>query len=153
METDLKGGDDVVTKIPNSQIMNKKISNLSNIHTFQVKQILRFHYEDLDKLPVLLKDIQSEIIASCPTVIQDGSHPFRVYLHTYNPDHMEVIANCHFPIPLTNTSQCIETRQTVLLAIAKAMKQHSVDFAIPSIVQYKSSTGADDMIQTNGDDS
>ena len=94
-----KGSDELVTRIPNSQLSNIRISNRSRMKFSQVKQNLRFKYQDLDEIPDLLDEIREEISASCPKVITDGSHVFRVRWTDFGAKHVEVIVDCRLRYP------------------------------------------------------
>lgn len=78
METILRNSDNTVTRVPNALLAEQKISNVSRVRQSQVKQTLRFHYEDADKLPQVIDDIKEEIKKSCSRMITDGTRPFRV---------------------------------------------------------------------------
>jgi hypothetical protein len=82
--------------------------------------------------------MKREIRTSCPKLISDGSKPFQAVLSSYESDHIAAYVNCHFDIPPA-TEDFVENRQQVLLAIARTMKRHDVDFALPSIL-YKTSS-------------
>jgi len=138
VETEILGYDNIIVKIPNSQLTGQRISNLSRVTKSRVRQVLRFKYSDLDKLPRLLTEMKSEISTSCPKLISDGSKPFQAVLSSYESDHIAAYVNCHFDIPPA-TEDFVENRQQVLLAIARTMKRHDVDFALPSIL-YKTSS-------------
>jgi len=133
VETEIIGYDNIAIKIPNSQLTNTRVSNLSRIQRSRVFQTLRFSYADLPKLPKLLDDIKSEIRASCPKLITDGSKPFQGILTAYEADHIQATVNCHFDIP-PSTGEFAENRQEVLLAISRALERNEVRFALPSIV-------------------
>lgn len=132
VETDIAAYDNTVIKIPNSQIYDQRVINLSRIKMSQVKQELRFKYSDLNKLETVLQDIKNEIEKNCPNLITDGTRPFQAVLERYEPDHVEVLVNCHFKIPPTSADY-IKNRQEVLLAIARAVERNGIDFALPSI--------------------
>jgi len=132
VETVLVGGDDVETRIPNTQISKQRISNLSHVTKSQFKQILRFKYSDLSKVPDVLDTIKQEIKANCWDLIVDGSKPFRAVLTQYEPDHVQAEITCNFNLK-PGSAGFIEARQQVLLAIANAIAMHNVEFAIPSI--------------------
>lgn len=131
-ETIIVGYDNIATRIPNSQLTMQRVSNISRLTMSQIKQFIRLKYTDLDRIPKLLEDIKKEIIVACPKVISDGSKAFQAILTAYEPDHIQAVVNCHFPFrPMC--AEYAETRQSLLLAIAKAMKNNNVEFAIPSI--------------------
>lgn len=126
------GYDNIVLKIPNSSITSQRVSNISRTKLAQVKQVLRFSYDDLDKVPQVLADIKSEIKAHCPKLITDGSKPFAAVLSQYEPDHIQTVVNCHFEMQ-PSSAEYSDNKEEVLLAIARAMKKNNVKFAIPSI--------------------
>lgn len=153
VETEIMGYDNVVTKIPNSQLTAQRISNLSRVKRSRVKQVLRFKYKDLEKLPYLFCEMKDEIQAACPHLICDGTKPFQALLSSYQPDHVEAYVNCHFDIPPA-TCAYVENRQQVLLAIARAMRKHDVEFALPSIVyETTQRTITDGPVRKNGTES
>jgi hypothetical protein len=123
-----------MVNIPNTLLANQKISNLSRVVRSQIKQTLRFHYADADEIPALLETIKFEIQASCPKLITDGSRPFRVYWTDYKEDHLEVMVDTHHYTPILGDDY-YETRQAVLLAIHRAVKQHNLQFA--ELVKYE----------------
>lgn len=51
VETEVVGFDSISTRIPNSQLTGQRVSPLSKLTVSQVKQVLRFKYSDLDKIP------------------------------------------------------------------------------------------------------
>jgi small-conductance mechanosensitive channel len=137
VETEIQGYDNIVIKIPNSQLFNQRVSNLSRIERSRVLQKLRFKYSDLSKLDAVLQDITDEIKKSCPKAITDGSKPLSALLAQYEPDHVEVVVNSHFNIP-PGSAEYFTNRQEVLLAIARAVQKNGIEFALPSITSYQS---------------
>jgi small-conductance mechanosensitive channel len=95
------GEDDIVVRIPNAQLVNQRFSNLSRLFKCQVKQKVRFSYEDMHKIPEIIQAIKYEIKASCPKLIVDGSRPFRVHWRDFQDDHLEVVIDSHFNLPPT----------------------------------------------------
>jgi small-conductance mechanosensitive channel len=132
VETEIVGFDNIAVRIPNAQLATQRVSNLSRIHRSQFRQELRFSYDDLEKLPFVLDDIKSEIKASCPKLILDGSKPFQAVLSSYENDHVQAIINCHFDIA-PGSSEFVDNRQQALLAIARAIRKNEIKFALPSI--------------------
>jgi hypothetical protein len=105
---------------------------MSRLTKSQIKQLIRFKYSDLNKIPVALDDIKREIQNSCPKLIVDGSKPFEAVLIQYEPDHVQAMIKCHFNIK-PGSAEYVETRQNLLLSIARAVKNNDMEFAIPSI--------------------
>ena len=106
----------------------------------QVTQILRFEYDALPKMPQVMESIKQEIEASCPELIKDGSRPFRVSMNAFNVDHIEVIVDTRHNLPPLGKVNW-ENRQRVLEAIARAVEQNGVKFAIPKYHIINSSAG------------
>lgn len=132
LNTEIRGFDEVITRIPNTQLSDIRVSNRSRMKFSQVKQRLRFKYEDLDLIPELCNDIRDEIAASCPKVVTDGSRTFRVAWTDYADDHVEVVVDCRLRNKPTGTLY-YEARQGILEAIAQAVKKKRVEFAPPTI--------------------
>ena len=128
METQMRGSDGMITRVPNSILSTQKVKNVSRIRQSQVLQTLRFHYDDADRIPELLEAIKQEIVRSCPRLITDGSRPFRVAWTDFNEDHLQVVVNTHYNIaPLGDAYW--HNRQAVLMAIARAVKQQNMELA------------------------
>lgn len=117
-------------KIPNSQLIHQRITNISKAKRSQVKQVLRFKYSDLKKIPAILQEIKEETKTSCPKLISDGSAIYRAVITSYEPDHVQALVNFHFEIP-AETEASNRNRQEALLAIARVLEKHSVEFALP----------------------
>jgi small-conductance mechanosensitive channel len=129
LETVLRGSDEIMVTMPNSDLLSQRVCNLSRIHQSQVKQTLQFSYADSEKLPQLLQDIKTEIRSSCPAVITDGSRPFRCYWTSFQPNYLEVILDAHFRIKPVGDSYH-ENRQRVLQAIHRAVKKNDMTFKV-----------------------
>ena len=121
MDTVLRGGDNIVQRVPNTLLSSQKVKNVSRIRQCQVRQVLRFHYEDADKIPDLLEDIREEIKQACPRLITDNSRPFRVFWTNFNNDHLEVVVDTHHNIAPIGDAYW-NNRQAVLMAISRAVK-------------------------------
>jgi small-conductance mechanosensitive channel len=142
VETEIVGYDNIVIQLPNSQIVKQRISNISRMKQSQVKQVLRFSYADIDKVPQVLEDIKTEIQSSCPKLITDDSKPFAAVLASYEADHIQCLVNTHFNIQ-PFSQEYSDAKEEVLLSIARAAAKNDVKFAIPSIYQYVSSKSED----------
>jgi len=147
VETILVGSDDVEIRIPNTQVAQQRVSNLSHVTTSRVQQILRFRYSDLYKLPKVLDSIKDEIRKNCDSdaLILDGSKPFDAVLTKYEPDHVQAEVVVCFDLK-PGSHEFIQQRQRVLLSIAYALQANNVAFAIPSIRYH---TGTDDDKEMN----
>ena len=124
--------DDIYIQIPNSQLLHKPLTNISRAKRCQVKQILRFKYSDLDDIPIILEEIKHRVKETCPKLITNGTQ-YRAVICSYEPDHVQAMVNFHFDIP-SQTEAYYRNRQQVLLVIARVMKEHGVEFALPVIM-------------------
>lgn len=130
METLVRTGDEASVSVPNSDLAKSKVSNLSRVYFSQVRQVLRFQYQDVDKLPALVKDMKEEIQKSCPKLITDGTRPFRVHWTDYHRDYLEVTVNSYYTIkPIVD--EYWDNRMQVLMAIHRAVEKNQMRFAKP----------------------
>ena len=127
LETLVRQNDEVMMTVPNSDLASEKLSNLSRLTKCQVKQVLRFEYKDINKLPKLCDDIKSEIMAVCPELITDGSRPFRAHWVGYEEFSVNVVVEAHFQIRPLGDSYW-NNRQKVLEAINRAVVKNDVQF-------------------------
>jgi small-conductance mechanosensitive channel len=130
METELRQSDNIIMSVPNSILSGQRISNLSRQKQCQVKQTLRFNYDDAEQIPALLESIRSEIKKACPRLVTDSSRPFRVFWTGYKEDHLEVMVDTHHNIAPIGDAYW-QNRQNVLLAISRAVKNNGLEFAQP----------------------
>ena len=144
VETLIRGYDNIVTRIPNSQLTSARICNLSRVKQSRVKQMLRFKYSDIDKLPALFDDIKVEVRLSCPKLVIKGKS-FHTVIKSFEPDHLSCFASAHFDIPPAS-SEFINNRHAFLLAINRAMQRHKISFALPTIVHH-----GPDYVYVNGE--
>lgn len=111
---------------------DQRVRNLSRVQMCQVKQILRFKYTDIDKLPELLNAIKDEIRKVCPNLIDDGTRPFRAVLTGYHADHISAMIDTRFKLkPIGDAFW--NNKQNVLLAINKAVKDYGIEFAVVDV--------------------
>lgn len=127
METIIRGPDEVMVSVPHTDLVKLHVSNLSRVRFSQVSQTLKFKYSDAEKIPELIQVIKNEIYSSCPSLITDGTRPFRVYWSDYAPDGLEVTVEAHFRIRILS-EEYHENRQRVLLAIRRAVKNSGLTF-------------------------
>lgn len=128
------GSDEIVTKIPNTQLSDIRVSNLSRVKLSQVKQSLCFKYDYLYDIPELVNEIKKEIPLSCDKVITDGSRPFRVKWVGYRPDGLEVVVDCRLKVPPTSSAYH-DARQDIMEAIARVVKRKGIQFSPPTALK------------------
>ncbi len=132
MHTDIRGYDEIITRVPNAEVANLKVSNISRIGRSQVKQTLYFDYKDIDKIGDIITDIKTEISRSCPKLVADGTRPFFCHWREFKETKLEVVVDTHFTIR-HGCAEYFDTRQTMLQAISRAAKKNDVKFALPII--------------------
>ena len=96
----------------------------------QVKQVLHFkRNEEADELiPDLIDDMKKETKMACPTLITDGSRPFRIHLSSIEAGKLEVTIDLHFRIKPVGDNYH-DNRQECLWAIARAVKRSKLEYA------------------------
>jgi small-conductance mechanosensitive channel len=129
MQTLIRGPDEMITSIPNTQLATQRVTNISRIRKCQVKQILRFDYDEADKFPALFETIKKEVKAVCPTVIVDGTRPFRIVWSDFKSSHLEVTVDLHFNIKPSGDVYH-ENKQRCLMAIYRAVKSHGMKLVL-----------------------
>lgn len=130
-DTVIRGYDNICIKIPNSQLSNQRVSNISKVEMCQVKQTLYFAQEDYKKITQLLDCIKNEIKEACPHLIINGKRPFRAYWTSFLEERLEVFVDCHFTLPPSGDAYW-GNRQQMMQAIAMAMEKCEMTQALPS---------------------
>lgn len=136
MSIDLRKSDETIMRIPNSQISNQRITNLSRARLSQVTQTLRVKYTDAEKIPNLLTDIKSQVQQDCPKLITDGSRPCRVHFKEFRDDHIEIGVDFRFRVPVVGDGYH-QNKEACNVAIAKAMNKNKLQFALPTAFNYE----------------
>jgi small-conductance mechanosensitive channel len=106
MQTTIRNYDEMIEVVPNSILGNQRVKNVSRVKMCQIKQLLRFRYEDAKKFNQLLPSILDEIKTACPKAITDGSRPFRAIWTGYREDYLEGKLNCLLCHVLMDTDAC-----------------------------------------------
>jgi small-conductance mechanosensitive channel len=131
LETTIRGADELIHTIPNAKLEGIAVSNLSRNERCQVKQTLRFHYEDVHKLSDLMVDMRNEIIAATSEfIVTDGSRPCRVCWTGYTDRFLEVLVDVHFVGIKPVGDKFCANREKVLMAIQTAVDKHGVKLAV-----------------------
>jgi small-conductance mechanosensitive channel len=134
LNTHIRRADELVVRIPNTQISGTRVANISRTRLSAVTQTLAISYDGLDKLPRLIVDIKKEIRLSCPTLIDDGSRSFRVFWSDYKEYSLGVVVDARFRTkPFCD--DYYEVREEVLMAIARATKKNDISFSYTNFVQ------------------
>ena len=126
LETLVKHNGEMITAVPNKDLTNQKITNLSRLKFSQVTQTLRFDYKDADKIPAVIDEIKKEIRESCPLVVTDGSRPFRVYWSSYGETCLEVMVDVRMSNPPIGDGFFVG-QQEILMAINRALSRLGVN--------------------------
>lgn len=127
MQTTIRNYDELIEVVPNSELGSQRVKNISRITMCQVKQLLRFRYQDAEHFSELLPSILEEIKLSCPQVITDRSRPFRAFWTGYREDYLEVTIDTHFNLKPVG-QEFAENKQRVLEAIYRAVKKSKAEF-------------------------
>jgi small conductance mechanosensitive channel len=128
LNTHLRQSDELVVRIPNTQISGKRVANISRSRLSTVKQALAVPYDDIDKLPKLMGDIKAEIRKSCPTLVDDGSRGFTVFFTEYKDTSVTVSVSAYFRTrPFSE--EYLVVKQDVMMAIRRATEKNNVKFS------------------------
>jgi len=129
LESLVKHDGEMLTAVPNKELANQRLTNLSRIKFAQVSQTLRFDYKDASTIPKIIDEIRNEIRASCPHVVTDGSRPFRIFWSSYGESCLEVMVDVRMSIPPIG-DRFFEGRQEVLMAINRALDRLGVQLVV-----------------------
>ena len=129
----LRGYDESMMRIPNSEIAAKRIHNISRDTRGQVKTTFAVRYRDIDRIPALIENIKVAIVEDCEKLITDGSRPFWVHWRDFEADHITVTVDVHFDIR-HGTTAYYDVRMKVLQSIKKATTNTGIPFAMPARV-------------------
>ncbi len=129
METTITDSEEMVMAIPNKDLSQSNLINISRMKFSRVRQDLHFLYEDCQKLPEVLADIKHEIRSSCPFAVIDGSKPLRAYFKNFGDSYLEVEVDVRLKCRPSG-EEYKKGRQDILLAIDRVVKRHNMDFAV-----------------------
>ena len=128
VDTILRCSDNSLMAIPNQLLWKQSVRIVSRATHSQVRQKLRFHYKEAHKLPALLKSIKDEMRLACPSIVTDGSLPFRAHWTSFGQEYLQVDVEAHLQVaPLS--SEYLDNQQRMLQAINRAIKIHQVELA------------------------
>lgn len=128
LHTYIRGHDEIVVRISNSELERMRVSNLSLSSTSQVKQQLRFDFSALDNVGEIVEEIKKEIKETSKVVITDGTRPFRIHWTSFGEEWLEITVDCRLRLaPMTD--EYYTARQEILQAIAIAAKRCNARFA------------------------
>ena len=137
LNTMVRRSDELVVRIPNTQIAGRQIANISRTRLSSVKQTLAVRYQDMDKLTQLCDDIRREIQITAMQrrlpLILDGSRPFRVVWRDYKDTHLEVFVLCFFRLK-PRGDDYYDAQEQVLQAIARAMEKNGCEFSYTDFI-------------------
>ena len=129
METIITDSNELVMAIPNKELSASRLVNLSRIETSRLRQDVHFHYEDCQKLPEVLMEIEREICRTCPVAVAKDLQPPRAYFKNFADAFLEVEVDVR--LHCVPESQAFKrARQEVLFAIDRAVKHHGITFAV-----------------------
>lgn len=126
LESLVKHDGELLTAVPNRDLANQRLTNLSRLKYAQVTQTLRFGFKDARLISEIIQEIRKEIRETCPHVVTNGTRPFRIFLSNYGDYALEVTVDVRMSIPPVG-DQFFQGRQDVLLAINRALTRLDVE--------------------------
>lgn len=131
LNTLIRGNDEMVLRIPNTQIARTRIANLSRQRLSNVQVTLDVSYSEIGKLKQLVGDIRANILDALDTydnLITDGSRPFRVHWRDITETSLQVVVDTHLRVkPFTDDYW--NTRQEIFFAIGRAAEKNDITFS------------------------
>jgi hypothetical protein len=116
--------DKTIVKIPSRQIAHQRVTNMSRVRKSQVKQVPRFNYADIDKIPKLVNEIKIAMKRDfAEELIADGTRPFHVHWTDMEHDHLQLQCDFRFDAPPIGTA-AMDRKQRVLMTLAKVVKEN-----------------------------
>lgn len=131
LNTLIRGNDEMVLRIPNTQIARTRIANVSRQRLSNVQVTLDISYTEIGKLKQLVDDIRSNLLDTLDvyaTLITDNSRPFRVHWREVTETSLVVVVDTHLRVkPFSD--EYWNTRQEIFFAIARAAEKNDIKFA------------------------
>lgn len=136
LNTHVRRSDELIVRIPNSQIAATRVANVSRTNLSAVKQTLALRYEDLPKLRKLCQGIKTEIKEAVggEDLVLDGTRPFRVIWRDYKDTYLEVFVLVYLRLR-PSSNQYYDAQEKILQAIGRAMKANQCEFAYTDFVK------------------
>ena len=130
LRTKIQKYDSAVVDIPNTQLGNQRVINISRCNICRVLTLLRFEYNDVQKIPHTLELIKNEIVESCPKLIKNGKKPFRAMISSFERDYVEATVNCSFEISPTG-EEYWTNREKMFLEMDRGIRKSEIRYARP----------------------
>lgn len=133
------GFDEFITRIPNQELANRRLCNVSRLKKCRIKFDLPIQHSDLEKVTPLCAEIKATVKKECPELISDGTRPFRVTMRQMLPDHLLVVIDSHFNLPPVGEAY-YNNLHHVLELVGKVLQKNQITLATP---QYRLATSSD----------
>ena len=136
LNTHVRRSDELIVRIPNTQIAGNRVANVSRTNRSCVKQTLALRYQDLPKLTKLCQDIKMEIKEALgeEILVFDGTRPFRVIWRDYKDTYLEVFVLAYLRLR-PSSNQYYDAQEQILQAIGRAMEVNQCEFAYTDFVK------------------
>jgi hypothetical protein len=127
------GADETLMRIPNKQLADIRVTNLTRCHQCQVLVNLYISIEhSIPQIQTLMNDIKTEIATACDNdLITDGSRPWRVHWTGIQQDgRCEIMVDAHFNIPPHGNAYYVN-KEKVMQAIGRALLTNRMPLKMP----------------------
>jgi small-conductance mechanosensitive channel len=131
LNTLIRGNDEMVLRIPNTQIARTRIANLSRQRLSNVQVTLDISYSEMGKIKQLVGDIRANLLDTLDvydTLITDGSRPFRVHWREVTDTSLQVVVDTHLRVKPFSDDYW-NTRQEIFFAIGRAAEKNKINFS------------------------
>ena len=135
-KTELIGPDGRPTWIPNSQLVNERLTNGSRITQRRFAHTFGIRYMDIGKVERIVTRIQ-ELLESLPSVDRSS---VSVHFVGYTEYALQIQASCFFDD--TDGGRFMERQQLALIGISDCIRAEGADFALPVRIVESGMSGA-----------
>eukprot|EP00529_Nitzschia_sp_RCC80_P033549 CAMPEP_0113498976 /NCGR_PEP_ID=MMETSP0014_2-20120614/31489_1 /TAXON_ID=2857 /ORGANISM="Nitzschia sp." /LENGTH=208 /DNA_ID=CAMNT_0000393095 /DNA_START=109 /DNA_END=735 /DNA_ORIENTATION=- /assembly_acc=CAM_ASM_000159 len=134
--THIRTSDEKIVRVPNAFIASsKRLANVSRQTFSSVQLTLELSYQDMEKVPNLVKDMKEQIehgvmilTGDEHTIVKDGTRPYRVHWRDVTYRGIQIVVDIHLRMP-PNKDLYFDTRQAILIAISKSCSKHDITYA------------------------
>mmetsp|Transcript_48805 Transcript_48805/g.118108 ORF Transcript_48805/g.118108 Transcript_48805/m.118108 type:complete len:430 (-) Transcript_48805:228-1517(-) len=134
--THIRTSDEKIVRVPNAFIASsKRLANVSRQTFSSVQLTLELSYQDMEKIPNLVKDMKEQIehgvmilTGDEHTIVRDGTRPYRVHWRDVTYRGIQIVVDIHLRMP-PNKDLYFDTRQAILIAISKSCSKHDITYA------------------------
>lgn len=124
--------------IPNSLFTSISVENPSRMYNRRIKETIGVRYDDMDKIPVILKEIR-DLLQEHPDI--DQSRTLMVHLNEFGASSVDFFIYTFTQTTVWTTFH--EVKEKIMLEIAAVIEKHGAEIAFPTTTVHISNNTAD----------